>query len=219
MKLTIYMTLILSSTFGQSKTRLPLWTFNTKNTNVYGLAIGYTTTERIENVKTNGLRLELLGLGMFLPLIPGAPIAENDSLHNLNLKGPYTETINGINLSPIGTGCDCKINGLNLYGVGSITGEVNGISTGFFINITERQNGIQGSVFFNIAYELNGIQAAFFGNRNSGVVKGVQIGAQNETRELKGLQIGLFNKTTKIKGIQLGLWNVNEKRKRPIINF
>jgi hypothetical protein len=219
LRLTTYLTLVLTSSFGQSKVRLPIWTFNTKNTNVYGLAVGYTTTGRIENVKTNGLRFELLGLGILLPLIPEAPIAKNDSTHNLYLKGPYTETINGINLSPIGTGCDCKINGLNIYGAGSITGQVNGISTGFFMNITERQNGIQGSIYFNITYELNGLQVAFIGNRNSGRVRGVQIAAQNETKELKGVQIGLYNKTTKIKGIQLGLWNVNEKRKRPIINF
>jgi hypothetical protein len=217
--LTICLTLILTTSFGQRKIRLPLWTFNTKNTTIYGVAVGYTTTERIENVKTSGLRLELVGLGMFLPLIPEAPIAKNDSLHNLYLKGPYTETINGINISPIGTGCDCKVNGLNIYGAGSITGQVNGISTGFFMNITERQNGVQGSMFFNITYELNGLQAAFIGNRNSGRVRGIQIAAENETRELKGLQIGLYNKTTKIKGLQIGLWNVNEKRKRPIINF
>ncbi len=217
--LITYLTLVLTSSFGQSKIRLPVWTFNTKNTNVYGLAAGYTTTEKIESVKTNGLRLELVGLGMLLPLIPEAPIAKDDSSHILYLKGPYAETVNGINLSPIGTGCDCKINGINIYGVGSITGQVNGISTGFFINITERQNGAQGSIYFNIAYELNGLQAAFIGNRNSGRVRGVQIGAHNETKELKGLQIGLYNKSGKIKGFQLGLWNVNEKRKRPIVNF
>jgi hypothetical protein len=217
--LTLFLIIMLTSSFGQSKIRLPIWTFNTINTNVYGLAVGYTTTERIDNVKTTGLRLELVGLGMFLPLIPEAPIAKSDSLHKLALNGPYTETINGINLSPIGTGCDCKVNGLNIYGAGSITGQVNGISTGFFMNITERQSGVQASIYFNITYELNGLQASFIKNVNSGRVRGIQIAAENETRELKGLQIGLYNKTTKIKGLQIGLWNVNEKRKRPIINF
>jgi hypothetical protein len=217
--LTICLTFVLTSALGQSKVRLPLWTFNTKNTKVYGLGVGYTTTERIENVKITGIRLELVGLGMFLPLIPEAPIAENDSLHSQYLKRPYAETINGINLSPIGTGCDCKINGLNIYGAGSMTEQVNGISTGLFMNVTERQNGVQGSIGFNITYELNGAQIALIGNSNRGRVRGAQISAQNETRELKGLQIGLVNKTSKIKGIQLGLWNVNDKRKRPLINW
>ena len=207
------------SIFGQSKTRLPFWTFNTKNTDVYGLAVGYMTTDRIEKVNTNGVRFELVGLGLLLLMLPSAPIEDNDSSHYAVLKGPYTERINGINLSPLGHGCDCKVNGINLYGIGSVTGQVNGISAGFIMNITERINGVQASVYFNITYEANGIQIAAVNNRNSGIARGIQISGHNETRELKGLQIGLYNQTKKIKGLQLGIWNVNEKRKLPILNF
>jgi len=196
-----------------------LWTFNTKDTKIFGLAVGYTTTQRIKNVNTNGIRFELLGLGILLPLIPDAPIAKNDSTHHIYINAPYSERINGLNLSPIGTGCDCKINGLNIYGAGSITRQINGISAGFIMNITEVQNGLQASIYFNWTYNMTGIQAAFIGNTNHGTVRGIQISAQNTTNELKGIQIGLYNKTKKIKGLQIGLWNVNEKRRRPIINF
>lgn len=217
--LTLVLILVITNACAQRKVRLPLWTFNTHDTKIFGVAVGYTTTGRIENVNTNGIRLELVGLGIFLPLIPEAPIAKDDSTHNLKIKEPYAERINGLNISPIGSGCDCKVNGLNIYGPGSITRQVNGISAGFFLNVTEVQNGIQASVYFNFTYNMTGIQASSFGNVNYGTVRGLQISAQNTTDQLKGLQIGLFNKTQKIKGLQIGLWNVNEKRKRPILNF
>lgn len=221
MKVRITTLLILSSTctFGQIRTRLPIWTFNTTNTNVYGLSLGYTTTDKIEKVTSNGLRFELIGWGILLPLIDNSPLADSDSTHRIVMTLPYAERINGINLSPLGTGCDCKVNGLNIYGVGSIIKQVNGISASFIMNFAEVQNGIQGSIFFNWTYNLTGLQAAFIANTNARTVKGLQISAQNKTRNLVGLQIGLFNKTTTIKGLQVGLWNVNEKRKFPLINF
>jgi hypothetical protein len=87
------------------------------------------------------------------------------------------------------------------------------------MNFVEVQNGIQGSLYFNYTYHLTGVQLAFIGNTNAGKVKGLQISAMNDTRDLRGVQIGLFNKTKTITGLQIGIWNVNEKRKRPIINF
>jgi hypothetical protein len=211
--------LSLTSSYGQSKTRLPIWTFNTTDTEVYGLSLGYTTTEKINNVTSNGLRFELIGFGILLPLIPDSPISDSDSAHNAVMERPYAERINGINLSPLGTGCNCKVNGLNIYGMGSIIRQVNGITMSLAMNMTEVQNGLQASIFFNATYNLTGLQAAFIGNSNSGTVKGIQIAAVNETQNLRGVQIGLLNKTKNIKGLQIGLWNVNEKRKFPLINF
>src|SRR5882762_6206479 len=217
--LTTVLILSLSSSYGQSKTRLPIWTFNTTDTKVYGLSVGYTTTDKIQNVNSNGLKFELIGRGILLPLIGSTPLAESDSAHYAIMQAPYAEKINGINLSPLGTGCDCKVNGLNVYGVGSIIRQVNGISASLVMNFAEVQNGIQGSIFSNYTYNLNGVQLAFAGNTNTGTVKGLQISSMNSTRDLVGLQIGIYNKTTKIKGVQIGLWNVNGKRKRPILNF
>jgi hypothetical protein len=218
-RLIIVSILFFTDAFGQSKVRFPFWTFNTKDTNVFGIAAGYTTTRRIENVQTNGLRFELLGIGIFLPLIPDVPISKNDSMHIEFKKQSYAEKINGINLSPIGAGCNCKVNGLNIYGPGSITKQVNGISAGLFMNVTEVQNGLQASAYFNWTYKLTGVQFAFIRNTNFGTFKGIQISAMNETTELRGIQIGLYNKTKNIKGIQIGIWNDNGKRKRPLLNF
>jgi hypothetical protein len=211
--------LLAIQSYSQTKVRFPIWTFNTKDTKVFGLALGLMATDGVQNVTSNGLRFELLGLGLFLPLIPEAPVADSDSLHYDLLKGPYAERINGINLSPIGHGCDCKVNGLNIYGFGSITGQVNGLSLGFLLSGTERINGVQMTGFFNFTYEVNGIQLAFISNRNNGFSRGVQISAHNRTKKLRGVQIGLFNEATDIKGIQIGLMNVNSKRAMPFFNF
>ncbi len=218
LRLTIASVLFVTNSFGQSKVRLPLWTFNTKNTNIYGLSLGYMPSKKIENVTSNGIRFEALGFGILLPFMPDVPISQKDSLHSLIDPKKYAERVNGINVSAIGHGCDCKVNGLNIYGIGSVTGQVNGISAAIFMNITETQKGLQIGAF-NWTYNLTGVQLALMGSINYGTTKGLQIGATNWTNDLKGVQIGLFNKTTKIRGLQIGLWNVNEKRKRPIINF
>jgi hypothetical protein len=217
-QLALLLVLSMTSSFGQSKVRLPIWTFNTKNTKIYGLSVGYMATERMENITSNGIRFELLGLGILLPLIPEAPIANDDSTHNEYIAAEYSEYINGINLSPLGHGCDCKINGINIYGVGSITGQVNGISAGIVMNITETQNGLQ-IAGMNWTYNLYGAQIGIMSNNANGTVKGIQISSQNNARDLKGVQIGIVNKASKVKGIQIGIWNVNEKRKSPLLNF
>src|SRR6267378_704497 len=205
LQLTTILIVSLTSSYGQSKTRLPIWTFNTTDARVFGLSLGYTTTEKIKNVSSNGLRFELIGWGLLLPLIGSSPLADNDSLHNEVMKKPYAERINGLNLSPLGVGCNCKVNGLNIYGVGSIIRQVNGISAGCIMNFAEIHNGLQASIYFNSTYDSNGVQVAFISNSNVGTVKGLQIAAGNETKKIRGLQIGL--------------WNVNEKGKRPILNF
>jgi hypothetical protein len=204
----------------QTKTRFPVWTFNTKNTTIYGVAVGYITTDRIENVNTNGMRLELLGWGIFLPLIPDMPLSQNDSEFQEFLKAGPSEKINGFNISGLGTGCKCDVNGFNIYGMGSITRKVNGVSASLFLNAAEIHNGIQAAYYFNYSYKMNGLQAAIVSNRNYGVIKGVQVaGFWNEANEVHGLQVGIYNKASSLKGVQIGIWNNNGKRKRPLMNF
>jgi hypothetical protein len=204
----------------QSKTRFPAWTFNTQETKINGLSVGYFTTERIKNVTTNGMRFELLGWGIFLPLIPNLPISQDDSTFQQYLKTSPTERINGFNISPLGTGCSCDVNGLNVYGMGSIMRKVNGLSAGVFMNAAEIHNGVQVAYYFNFSYKMNGLQAAFINNKNYGVMKGIQLaGLWNEAQEIHGLQIGIYNRAAKMKGVQVGIWNDNGKRKRPILNF
>jgi hypothetical protein len=219
----------------RNKIRLPIWTFNTDSTTIYGLSVGYTHTDRIQHVISNGIRIEAVGLGFFLPLIPRSPIVNSDTVFREMVFGPVAEKINGINLSPLGHGCDCRVNGINIYGFGSIVNATNGISLGLFGNFSYRSNGIQIGGVGNNSYKANGIQVAFggnstehnmngiqvgfFGNYAGKAMRGMQIGARNEAGKVRGLQIGLYNKTTDLKGLQIGLWNVNGKRKFPLINW
>jgi hypothetical protein len=219
----------------RNKIRLPVWTFNTDSTTIYGLSVGYMHVDKIDKVISNGLRFELVGFGFFLPLIPRSPLADSDSVFTAMVSGPVAEKINGINLSPLGHGCDCRINGLNIYGFGSVVNATNGISMGLYGNFAYRSNGIQLAVLGNEAYKanglqlamggngvlsrFNGIQIAAFGNYVGGTGRGIQIGAQNEAGKMRGIQIGLYNKTSDLKGLQIGLWNVNGKRKFPFINW
>lgn len=215
----IIIVIVTTDMKGQTKIRTPVWTYNTTDTRVYGLSFGYATTERTTNVQSNGLRFELLGLGILLPLIPASPLSDSDSVHLKTMQRPYSERINGINLSPLGHGCDCKVNGLNIYGMGSVVRQVNGVTTGLVMNFSELMNGIQSSIYFNYTYRMNGLQVAFISNNNTGIFRGIQIGATNTTRDLSGIQIGLLNKTSSITGLQIGIWNVNGNRKSPLLNF
>ena len=217
-RLIVLLAIAFTSSYGQSKVRFPIWTFNTNNTKVYGIALGYRTNEIIDNVTSNGLRFDL-GLGFPVPLVTYIDLAYNDSIHEEYVKRTYTEKVVGMNISPFGHGCYCKVNGVNIYGAGLIVGQVNGLSVSSILSVAELHNGVQGSIFSNIAYELNGLQVALLANSTRGKMTGVQISVLNLTKELKGVQIGLFNLTKKIKGLQIGLWNVNEKRKLPFINF
>jgi hypothetical protein len=217
--LTSLLFVTVSVAQAQSKTRFPVWTFNTKNTTIYGVAGGYTTTGRIENVNTNGMRFELVGLGIFLPLIPDVPISKDEDQHEEYLNTTPSEKINGFNISPIGAGCDCSVNGFNIYGAGSITKKVNGISASAILNITEIHNGIQAAYYFNYTYKMNGLQVAIIRNTNYGKAKGIQLGAHNTSNEIHGIQIGIYNKTKQLHGVQIGAWNDNGKRKRPFVNF
>jgi hypothetical protein len=166
---------------------------------------------------TNGIKFELIGIGILLPLIPRSPIAETDSAFLKLQQEPLSERINGLNLSTSGTFCHCLTNGLTAGVIGQINFHVNGISTSLFMNLNQKHNGLMAAMF-NEAYYMNGIQIGLsnYGSKT----KGIQLALiTNETNEMKGLQIGLFNKSKKFKGLQIGLWNVNQKRKLPLINW
>jgi hypothetical protein len=216
----LFLLAITCTALAQSKSRFPVWTYNTQDTKIHGLAVGYFTTPRIDSVTTNGMRFELLGAGILLLMLPDVPISTNDSMHAEYLQTRPAEKINGFNISPLGHGCDCDVNGFNIYGPGSITKKVNGVSLAAIMNIAEVQNGLQAAYYFNFTYKMNGLQAALINNKNFGVMKGVQVAALwNEAREIHGLQIGIYNKASKLKGLQVGIWNDNGMRKRPFLNF
>ena len=198
--------------YRQNKNRFPVWTYHENDVNIHGISVGLLPFEGFFNEgrrysNTNGIRLELIGLGFFVPLIPEMP----------NFEKGYEERINGLSLSASGAVCDCLINGLGVGGIGHIYKQVNGISATMF-NVIGKQNGIMVAVI-NMSDIMNGLQLGV-ANGNESEANGVQIGIiGNETEVMKGLQVGLINKSKNLRGIQIGLWNVNQKRKLPLINW
>jgi hypothetical protein len=217
---SLFLILTISS-YGQvdkRKNYFPIWTFHQDSINIHGLSIGlWSFNSEPRHTNTNGIKLEIIGVGIGIPLIPRSPIVETDSAFIKLQQEPVSERINGLNLSASGSACQCLTNGLTAGFIGQIHYQVNGISTSLFMNFTQKHNGIM-TAMFNDAYKINGLQ---IGLRNNGFkTKGVQISLiGNSAKEMKGLQIGLFNKSEKFKGLQIGLWNVNHRRKLPIINW
>jgi hypothetical protein len=182
----------------------PVWTYHNRNVNIHGVSVGIASaldSDRYTN--TNGIKVEIIGLGLLMPLIPDSPIAKNDSAFYEIITEPPSEKINGFALSASGTACDCVVNGFTGGFVGQINLKVNGLSVAGFMNFTQVLNGVQAALFMSETYKL----------------KGVQIGFLNEGHNIDGLQIGVFNRITRLRGIQIGLWNVNERRKLPLINW
>jgi len=175
-------------------------TFHTSNVEYNGLSFGFVSTmEDNRNVKTNGLRLEVPGIGIVSFMGNGLPNA-TEPFDLTNYK--YSEIINGLNIST-GSWCDCNYNGLTFAAVGQYGKLGNGFSLAGGWNIIDKQGGVQIAIIANSSYYMKGVQISGFNYINSG----------------SGLQIGLLNRSKNFKGIQIGLWNVNQKRKLPILNW
>jgi len=165
-------------------------TFHQKNVNIHGVSVGaFTGFGEPRYTRTNGLRLELIGIGIFMPIMPQSPIAQDSLSFASEMREPVSEVTNGVSLSLSGGACSCVTNGMSIGGIGQINQQVNGVSA---------------SLFMNMSQKLNGLQLALWGN---------------ESYETNGLQIGLINQSHKLKGLQFGLWNVNEKRSLPVVNW
>ena len=193
-----------TSVFGQDrKNYFPLWTNHQENSNIHGISIGLGSFgDTPKNTYTNGIRIEIIGAGILVPLIPNSPIAANDSIFESLRMLPISEKINGLNLSTTGTFCNCTTNGLSAGFIGQINYKINGFSSSLMMNYAQIHNGFQMAII-NESYLLNGLQ----------------FGLYNYGHKTKGVQFGLFNKSENLRGIQIGLWNVNQKRKLPLINW
>jgi len=211
MNIKIIVALIAASTLTakaqslQRTNRFPVGSFHQKNVNITGISVGlYSGLDDDEdrNVQSNGIRLEPIGLGILVPLIPRSPVAESEEQYKGEMSAEPSERINGFNLSPAGTVCDCITNGISAGFIGQIGRKVNGISASIMMNFAQSHNGIQ-LAMFNDSYAMNGLQ----------------IGVGNSGGRTRGLQIGIINHSRKLKGVQIGLWNVNQKRKFPILNW
>ena len=176
------------------KTKYLFGTFHTQNTTINGVSIGafpqFNNKQRF--VRTNGIRLEIPGIGLIGFMANGSLIRKEET----------DEIVNGLNISS-GTMGNVSFNGITLALVTQSGTENNGLAFAGLWNGMDKSNGIQIAGLLNEATFCNGIQIAI----------------SNSTEYMKGLQIGIWNKSRKTKGIQIGLWNINEKRKLPIINW
>ncbi len=203
-----------------NKTRYFIGTFHTQNTTINGISFGafpqFNNKSRF--VKTNGIRLEIPGIGFFAPLGNGSPISRRDEIDTtFNSKYyPYDEIVNGINIST-GTVGEVMFNGITIGLIAQFGISNNGIAIAGLWNAMNTSDGIQISVLLNETLWCTGIQVSAY--NSALVMKGFQLGVLNYGKEMNGIQIGLFNKSSKTRGIQIGIWNINEKRKLPLINW
>jgi hypothetical protein len=203
--LTVLTLFVLFQTQGQiTKRRNLIWVLPSVDTKINGIAGGLALTSFKDNDSqpttiVNGLSVELIGLGLLVPLAPSHPFyGENDKLlanetHLDSTIATYSREkyrVNGISISSGGVaGNDIAVNGLNISGLNTLTAKTNGLSI---------------CVFANFSAILNGVSIA---------------GLYNSSLQTKGLQVGLFNTTKRLRGFQIGLWNKNEKRQAPFINW
>ena len=177
-----------------------LGTFHTTNTRINGVSFGFISTlSDKRNVKTNGIRLEVPGIGLLSFIGNGFPRV-NTPFDLTDYE--YSEVINWLNIST-GSWCNCNYNGLTIGLVGQYGKLSNGFSLAGGWNFIDYQNGFQLSLISNSSYYLHGVQISAINNANEGV----------------GLQIGIYNNSENFKGVQIGLWNVNQKRQTPLINW
>ena len=189
----------------KKKTRYLFGTFQTQNTTINGVSLGLFSTGKY--VKTNGIRLEVPGIGFIAFMANNSLIPNNET----------TEIVNGINISS-GTIENISYNGITLALVVQNGTVNNGLAIAGMWNAMGISNGVQISILLNEATTSKGVQIAF-GN-SAKLMKGIQIGVVNTVKKkMKGIQIGIYNKSKKTKGFQIGLWNVNEKRKLPLLNW
>ena len=199
----ILLAIVSFTTYGQDTVSMRkgvIGTFHTKNKIYNGLSFGFASTMAdSRNVKTNGLRLEIPGIGFLSFMGNGFPNSK-EPFELTNYK--FSEVVNGLNIST-GSWCDCNYNGLTIAAVGQYGKLGQGFSFAGGWNIIDKQNGLQIALIANSSYYMNGVQISAFNYINTG----------------SGLQIGIFNESKNFRGIQIGLWNVNQKRKLPLINW
>ncbi|UTW61698.1 hypothetical protein KFE98_17040 [bacterium SCSIO 12741] len=187
----------------QRKNYAPIWSFHQESANIHGLSVGlfsWMTDER--KVRTNGVRVEIIGGGLFLLFIPDVPTLKSDSAYQAELAMPLSERINGVNISGLGSLCDCQVNGVTLGLIGHYNRSVRGVSLALAVNIHQQVRGVQAALW-NYSYQTDGLQ----------------LGMLNSAERVNGLQLGAFNFTEDLNGFQIGLWNRNERRSLPFINW
>ena len=116
----------------KAKSHFPIWSFNQQDVNIFGISTGlFSVVKKESNAQTNGLRLELIGLGLFLPFAPQSLIAENQNDIEA-IEKSTKEKVNGISLCPLGSISTCQVNGISIGGIGQYQYKINGLSASIF---------------------------------------------------------------------------------------
>jgi hypothetical protein len=181
--LLILLTFFVLGAYGQNrKTRFPIWTFHQKNITINGVSVGLGSLgSDVKKTNTNGVKLEVIGAGIIIPLIPKSPIAQDPESFSKIQNDTISEIINGINLSASGTACNCVTNGVSFGLIGQIQYKINGLSA-TMLNFSQIHNGIQIGIA-NESYKMSGIQMGLF-NRSK-LTRGIQIGLWNVNERRK----------------------------------
>ncbi|MBQ4822328.1 hypothetical protein [Aquimarina sp. MMG016] len=214
-KLIVILVLIYVSSFGQDrKEYFPVWTYHSKNSDIYGVSLGVLPKGILKDLtltRTYGIRAEAPGLGLLYFMAPRSYITGG-------VEEKYIiEEVYGINLSGGGLRY-IKVDGFSGAVGGQYLQKMNGIAVAFMGNSIEEHSGISIAFMQNEMHAGIGLSVALGNMANH--YKGIQIGAINEITKMGvGMQIGLFNKSNDQRGIQLGLWNRNSKRSLPFINW
>lgn len=95
-RLLLFTLLLLTSiSFGQNierKNRYLVWTYHQKNINTNGISLGLGSFNESMNSYTNGLKIELIGMGILLPLIPKSPIPNSEIEYDKLMTNPISES-------------------------------------------------------------------------------------------------------------------------------
>ncbi len=220
---------VLVSVRAQSTRNLAWFVPSCKVERINGLALGAWTgcmNKGAPQQVINGLDVEI-GLGFLMPLAGFCEGCSNGFFNNgseqveVDTLPIFRTVVNGMVLSPGGVFDETiKVNGINISGISTMTGEVNGITIGgFFRNMNHFVNGASiGGVLLGESIQINGLQLGVIGT-DTKRMRGLQISLFTRAKYLKGVQIGLVNKSQKMKGVQIGLWNKSDKRALPFLNF
>jgi hypothetical protein len=196
----------------------PIGIFHQKNVVIDGISVGLASTWQPRHNQTNGLKIELIGLGIATLIMPQNPVAQTPSDFRARMQDTLAERVNGVVLSPLGTVSDCATAGLSLGGFGQISREVRGgYLTGFW-SFSQVLHGLQVSGWWSETHRLRGAQVAAFHNVAYDA-QGAQVGIWNKSKKIWGVQIGVFNQTKQLHGLQIGLLNRNEWGTYPIMAF
>lgn len=199
--ITLILSILLAvNLYGQENNRPALWVGPCDNVSVHGINIAPVMFKIPVGSTVNGLNIEGVGVPIFLFTIPADPINQIDRIKENTIRNDFN--VNGLSVSPAGL---------------IHPGTVNGLAVTPLYTFIDQVNGAQFSLIFNISYRLNGV--CFSIHNSTFELNGVQFGLFNNAKVVNGVQFGLVNKTKKLSGVQIGLWNVNERWKRPFINW